>query len=511
MSVVKNPDGNRVETNHSVAIAGGGPTGLRLAGELALAGINVAIIERRENQDLAGLRAGGLYPRTLESLDQRGIVGRFISQGQIFHKAPFAHIALDTSDLPSRHNYFLAIWQTHIERILLGWVTELAVPIYRAREVVGFAQDSTGVDVEMSDGQSLRVEYLVGCDGGRSAIRKLAGIDFAGWDATTSYLIAEIETDTEPEWGIRRSAKGINAIAKLDDGKRARTVLTEKNLHQKLDETSPGQNSEPTLSDVRRALIDVYATDFGLRKADYISRFTDMTRQAVSYRDRRVFLAGDAAHVHSPVGGQGLNLGVQDSVNLGWKLAQVIHGTSPEILLDTYHSERHPVGARVLRTTMALSALERADVRIDALRETMCELFQLAATRDQYLAMKSALDIRYDFGEGHPLLGRRMPDLDVLTATGEQRVFTFLHQAKPVLISFAESAAIDLAPWASRIQRVDAKFEGKWVLPVIGEVPAPTAVLVRPDGYVAWVGEASAPQSGLSEALTQWFGPGATA
>jgi 3-(3-hydroxy-phenyl)propionate hydroxylase len=331
--------------------------------------------------------------------------------------------------------------------------------------------------------------------GGRSLIRKNAGIDFPGWDPSTSYLIAEVETAEEPEWGIRRNKKGINAFAKLEDGKRARVVLTEQHV---------GQGDEPTLRDVREALIAVYETDYGLRSATYISRFTDMARQAACYRDRRVLLAGDAAHVHSPMGGQGLNIGVQDAVNLGWKLAQVVHETSPESLLDTYHAERHPVGARVLRNTMALTAVERSDDRIEALREMISELLQKDEPRKQYVAMMSGLDIHYDFGKGHPLLGRRMPDLDLITAKGPLRVFTLLHDARPVLLNLGEPRGIDATPWASRVKLIDAKYDYAWELPALGVVTAPTAVLIRPDGYVAWVGDRT--QQGLADALTTWFG-----
>ena len=487
-------------TEHAVVIAGGGPTGLMLAGELALAGVDVAIVERRESQDLAGLRAGGLYSRTTEVLDQRGIADRFVSQGQVIRRAPFAGTTLDISDLPSRHNYYLALWQTRIERILADWVGELAVPTYRGQEVTGFSQDDTGVDVELFDGRSLRPKYLVGCDGGRSLVRKKAGIDFPGWDPSTSYLIAEVETAEEPEWGIRHSEKGINAFAKLEDGKRARVVLNEQHV---------GQGDEPSLRDVREALIAVYGTDYGLRSATYISRFTDMARQAACYRERRVLLAGDAAHVHSPVGGQGLNIGVQDAVNLGWKLAQVVHGTSPESLLDTYHAERHPVGARVLRNSMALTAVHRGDDRIEALREMLSELLQMDETRKQYVAMTSGLDIHYDFDKGHPLLGRRMPDLDLVTAKGPLRVFTLLHDARPVLLNLGEPGGIDIRPWASRVKVIDAKYDGAWELPALGAVTAPTAVLIRPDGYVAWVGDLA--QLGLADTLTTWFGPPAAA
>ncbi|XXX72351.1 FAD-dependent monooxygenase [Sorangium sp. So ce134] len=483
-------------TEHAVVIAGGGPTGLMLAGELALARVDVAIVERRESQDLEGLRAGGLYVRTLEVLDQRGIADRFISQGQVFRSAPFARGALDISDIPARHNYYLGLWQYRTERILADWVSELGVPIYRPSEVTGFAQDDTGVDVALSDGRSLRAKYLVGCDGGRSLIRKKAGIDFPGWDPSTGYLIAEVEMAEEPEWGIRRGEKGINAIGKLEDGKRVRMVLSEPPL---------ARGDKPTLRDVREALIAVYGTDYGLRGATYISRFTDMARQAASYRDRRVLLAGDAAHVHSPMGGQGLNIGVQDAVNLGWKLAQVVHGTSPESLLDTYHAERHPVGARVLRNTMALTALDRSDDRIEALRGMMSELMERDAPRQQYVAMMSGLDISYDLGKGHPLLGRRMPDLDVVTTDGPRRVFALLHDARPVFLNLGEPGAFDITPWVDRVRRVDARYAGAWELPVLGAVAAPTAVLIRPDGHVAWVGEGT--DQGLRDALTTWFGP----
>ena len=383
---------------HAVVIAGGGPTGLMLAGELALAGVDVAIVERRASQDLTGSRAGGLHARTIEVLDQRGIADRFLSQGKVAQVAGFAWIPLDISDFPTRHNYGLALWQNHIERVLAGWVGELAVPIYRGREVTGFAQDDTGVDVELSDGQSLRADYLVGCDGGGSLIRKAAGIEFPGWDPTTSNLIAEVEMAEEPEWGLRRDALGIHSLSRLEDGGPVRVLVTEQHV---------GHTSEPTLRDLSEELIAVYGTDFGIHSPTWISRFTDMARQAASYRNGRVLLAGDAAHVHYPAGGQGLNIGVQDAVNLGWKLAQVVKKTSPESLLDTYHTERHPVAAIVLRNTMAQVALLRTDDRTNALRETMSELLGMDEPRKRVAAMMSGLDIHYDLAEGHPLFGRR--------------------------------------------------------------------------------------------------------
>jgi 3-(3-hydroxy-phenyl)propionate hydroxylase len=473
----------------AVVIAGGGPTGLMLAGELALAGIDVAIVERRASQALEGMRAGGLHTRTLEVLDQRGIADRFVSQGQ---KYPVVHVhpfAIDIADLPTRHNYTLSLPQNRSEPILAEWVGELGVPILRKLEVVDFTQDERGVDVELSNGTRLRASYLVGCDGGRSVVRKKAGIEFPGWDASTSWLIAEAEFAGEPEWGFRHDATGSHGIGKAGDGNRARIVLTEREVHA---------NGEATLRDIQEALVAIYGRDFGIRNPTWISRFTDMTRQAAAYRDRRVLLAGDAAHVHPPVGGQGLNLGVQDAANLGWKLAAVVRGTAPESLLDTYHAERHPVGARVLKNTMAQVALRRPDDRSKALSAVVTELLRMDEPRRQWGAEYSGLAIRYDFGEGHPLLGRRMPDLDLVLGADSVRVFELLRDAQPVLLTFGEP--IDVA----EVHSIDAKYDGVWELPVVGRVAAPSAVLVRPDGYVAWVGEGSA--AGLADALAKWFG-----
>jgi 3-(3-hydroxy-phenyl)propionate hydroxylase len=496
-------------TEHAVVIAGAGPTGLMLAGELALAGVDVAIVERRVSQDLPGSRAGGLHSRTLEILDQRGIVDRFLAEGQKAQVTAFAPAHLDISDFPTRHPYGLALWQKHIERILAGWVGELPVTFYRAREVTGFTQDDNGVDIAVSDGQSLRVQYLVGCDGGRSVVRKAAGIEFPGWDATTSSLLAQAEMTEEPETGIRRTPTGTHAIGKVEYEIKDGQVVYAKGgtVGVMLTEPQIGA-SEPTLRDLSEGLIAVYGTDYGIHSPTFISRFTDMTRQAATYRKGRVLLAGDAAHVHSPVGGQGLNIGVQDAVNLGWKLALVVKRISPESLLDTYHAERHPIGARVLRNTMAQVALMRVDDRTEALGDTVSELLSMDEPRKRYAAMMSGLGIHYDLGEGHPLLGRRMPDLEFVTANGPLRVFTLLHRARPVLLNFGEPGGFDITPWADRVQLIDAKYDGPWELPAIGTVAAPTAVLIRPDGYVAWVGDQ--PRAGLVDALTTWFGPPTT-
>jgi 2-polyprenyl-6-methoxyphenol hydroxylase-like FAD-dependent oxidoreductase len=498
-------------TEHAVVIAGGGPTGLMLAGELALAGVDVAVVERRASQELAGSRAGGLHSRTIEVLDQRGIADRFLAEGQVAQVAAFAGTRLDISDFPTRHPYGLGLWQNHIERLLAGWVGELAVPIHRERVVTGFAQDDTGVDVELSDGASLHAEYLVGCDGGRSLVRRAAGIEFPGWDPTTSSLIAEVELAEEPEWGVRRDRLGIHGFGRVEyeirDGE---VVYADRGpVRVTVTEGQVGSTSEPTLRELSDALVAVYGTDYGIHSPTWISRFTDMARQAAAYRDRRVLLAGDAAHVHNPVGGQGLNIGVQDAVNLGWKLAQVVKRTSPDSLLDTYHAERHPVAARVLRNTIAQVSLMRPDDRIKTLGDTISELLTMDEPRKRFAAMMSGLGIHYDLGEGHPLLGRRMPDLDVVTATGPVRVFTLLHDARPVLLSLGEPRDVDITPWANRVRHIDAEYVGAWELPVFGAVTAPAAVLIRPDGYVAWVGDGT--DLGLSEALTTWFGPPAAA
>jgi 3-(3-hydroxy-phenyl)propionate hydroxylase len=483
-------------TEHAVAIAGGGPTGMMLAAELALAKVDVAVVERRRDHVLVGSRAGGFHSRTIEVLDQRGVADRFLAEGQVAQAAMFGTTVLDMSDFPTRHPYALGIWQNQIERIMAAWIAELPVRIYYGCEVTGFAQDDTGVDVELSDGQSLRAQYLVGCDGGRSVIRKAAGIEFPGWDPTRSNLIAEVELTEEPPRGIRHDATGVHGLHRMEDGRTVRVVVTEQQL---------GSTSEPTLRDLSAALINVYGTDFGIHNPTWIARFTDMTRQAESYRAGRVLLAGDAAHVHYPAGGQGLSLGVQDAVNLGWKLAQAVNGTSPEILLDSYQDERHPVAARALQHTMAQTALQRRDERIKALVDVVSELASMDEPRKRLAGIISGLDIHYDLGDGHPLLGRRMPDLALVTADGPLRVFELLHDAKPVLLNLGERRGYDITPWSDRVQLIDAEYVGLWELPVLGAVTAPTAVLIRPDGYVAWVGDRT--HLGLPEALTTWFGP----
>jgi 3-(3-hydroxy-phenyl)propionate hydroxylase len=481
------------EEMHDVVVVGSGPTGMMLAGELRLAGADVVILERRESQELAGARGGGIHSRTIELLDQRGLAGRFLAEGKTMQAATFGGTALDLSALPTRHPYTLALFQNHIERLLLRWVGELGVPIRRGTEVTGVAQSDAGVDVQLAAGGPLRARYVVGADGGRSAVRRAAGIGFVGPDATRSSLIAEVEVTGELPKAGKVDRRGVHGLHAMGDGT-VRVVVTEAGL---------GPATEPTLDELRRGLVEVFGTDFGVHSPRWLSRFTDATRQAVSYREGRVLLAGDAAHVHSPTGGLGIGLGVQDAVNLGWKLGQVVRGVSGEELLDTYHAERHPAGARALKYTMAQSLFQKADPRQEALRDLLDEVLRVDGAGTPVAALITGLDVAYDVGAGHPLLGRRMPDLSMVTPDGPVRVFELLHPARPVLLEFG-GPELDAAAWTSRVRHVRANYDGAWELPVLGTVTAPTAVLVRPDGYVAWVGENST--VGLTKALATWCG-----
>lgn len=476
-------------SEHEVIIIGGGPTGLMLAAELALAGVDVAIVERKPTQERVGGRAGGLHARTLEVLDQRGIVNRFLALGKTHPKVSF-HAALDISDFPTRHNYLLALPQERSERLLAAWVEEFKVPVYRDREMLSFTCDEHGVDITTARG-AMRAGWLVGCDGGRSRVRKLAGIGFPGWDASTSWIIAEVKMTGKPVLGFHEDASGRHAMSMMEDGETVGVVLAGRDPHAK---------GEPSLEELASGLQDIYGTDFGVHSPTWLSRFNDATRQADTYRKARVLLAGDAAHIHPPLGGQGLNLGVQDAVNLGWKLAQVVKGVSPDILLDTYQAERHPAAARVLRNTIAQGVLRRTDERIAVLGEFVAEMLAMDEPRKRFGGMISGLDIRYDLGQGHPLLGRRMPDLDIETAAGPTRVYALLHDARPVLLNFGAPVRIG----SDRVKQIDASSEGVCELPVAGEVPLPAAILIRPDGHVAWTGDAG--DASLPEAIERWFG-----
>jgi 3-(3-hydroxy-phenyl)propionate hydroxylase len=477
--------------DHDVIIVGAGPTGLMLAAELALAGVDAAIVERKPAQARVGGRAGGLHARTLELLDQRGIVDRFLAAGKTHPRVSF-HAALDISDFPTRHNYLLALAQEQTERLLAAWAGELNVRIYRDREVDAVACDDHGVDVATTEGTKMRARWLVGCDGGRSRIRKLAGIGFPGWDASSSWIIAEVRMTEKPVPGFREDASGRHAMSVMEDGVTVGVVLAGRD---------PQASGEPTLEELAAGLKAVYGTDFGGHSPTWLSRFDDAVRQADRYRKDRILLAGDAAHIHPPLGGQGLNLGVQDAVNLGWKLAQVVHGISPDTLLDTYEAERHPAAARVLRNTIAQGALRRPDDRTPVLAEFVAEMLAMDEPRRRFGAMIAGLDICYDPGAGHPLAGRRMPDLDIVTADGPARVYPLLHDARPVLLDFAGAYG---AVAGTRVKYVRAAFDGVCSLPVVGTVPLPAAVLVRPDGHVAWAGDGGA--DGLRAALAAWVG-----
>jgi 3-(3-hydroxy-phenyl)propionate hydroxylase len=478
-----------------VVVVGAGPTGLMLAGELALAGVDVQTVERRSTSELLGMRARGFHSRTIEILDQRGIADRFLAAGRTVPVASFANASVDISHLPTRHPYTLGIVQSQVERLLTHWVEERGVPIHRGREVVGFVQDSSGVELHLADGAPMRARYLVAADGGRSTIRKTAGIAFPGWEATRTTLIAEVEVTEETPTGMRVDETGIHGLNPIGDGRTTQVLVTEQHL---------GPAFEPTLDDLSSALLAVYDTDFGVHNPRSISRFSDATRQAAAYRAGRVLLAGDAAHIHAPTGGQGIGLGVEDAVNLGWKLAQVVKGTAPDSLLDTYQAERHPAAARVLKYTMAMSATQRADGRVSALADLLSDLLSIDAAGIKLAALHLGLDVRYETDAGHPLVGRRMPDLDLTSAAGPLRVFTLLHEGRAVLLNLGEPEGLALGSWGDRVRMVDASYDGVWELPVVGTIDAPSAVLIRPDGHVAWVGDGT--EAGLEDALTRWFG-----
>lgn len=498
------------DIEHAVIVVGGGPTGMMLAAELKLAGVDVAIVERRSSRDLVGSRAGGLHARTLEIFDQRGIAERFLAEGQKAQTAGFAGVHFDLSAFPTRYPHGLGLWQMHTERILGEWIDELGVTTYFDADMTELGQNDTCVDAMLSDGRSVRARYLVGCDGGRSFVRKAAGIEFPGSDPTVSNIIAQVEMTGDPPLGVHRTAMGLHSFGRLQyeivDGK---IVYADEGPYGVMvTERQVGATSEPTLDELRDALIAVCGTDYGARSPTVISRFTDAARQAKTYRADRILVAGDAAHIHPPDGGQGMQLGIQDAVNLGWKLAQVVKGITPPELLETYHAERHPIAACVLRMTMASVALRKDDDRTTALRDIVANLLAMEEPRLKFAGMLSGLGIHYDLGPGHPLLGRRMPDLDVATDKGQTRVYSLMHQARPILLNFS-SNSFATGGWPDRVDLFEATYDGDWDLPVIGRVAAPPSVLIRPDGYVAWVGGGD--DAGLAEALTTWFGRPRTA
>ncbi|MFE9840266.1 FAD-dependent monooxygenase [Streptomyces goshikiensis] len=500
-----------------VIIAGSGPTGLMLACELRLAGLDVLVLERLAERG-GESRAGGLHARSVELLDQRGIADRFLAAGRTGPHAHFSFIPLGIGDLPTRHPYALAIHQSRVEHLLEERAGELGVRLRRSAEVTGLRQDETGVEVEIAGSggtEWLRAGYLVGCDGGRSAVRKLAGIGYPGTPATVTALLGDVKL-TDPPPGIVFGTEGRREHGSfmIFDSDRPGThrVIT-----MEFDKVT-SRDAPVTLETLREACLRIAGTDFGMHSPHWLSSFSDAARQADRYREGRVLLAGDAAHIHFPSSGQGMNLGLQDAVNLGWKLAAVARGQAPGELLDSYHAERHPAAQRMLVSTRAQTALWRPDAHTDALREVFGALVGLEDANRYLGGACTQLDVHYPVGEGHPALGRRMPDLDITSPRGRTRVFELLHTARPVLLDFTGRPGLRAAldGWTDRVDLVEAEHRGEhWTYPVIGDVPAPTAVLIRPDGHVVWAEDedpAAPPatdtaDAALRSALTRWFGP----
>ncbi|MFJ7074281.1 rifampin monooxygenase [Streptomyces sp. NPDC098781] len=471
-----------------VVIAGGGPTGLMLACELRLHDVQVVVLEKL-TEPTGQSRGQGLHARSVEVMDQRGLLDRFLAVSDKFQVGGlFGGIAKPWPDrLDTAHPYGVATPQPVTERLLEERAGELGVDIRRGREVVGLSQDGDGVTVELADGTRLRSLYLVGCDGGRSQVRKRLGVGFPGEAATVETLLGEMELTEDPDRiaavvaEVRRSQLRFGASA-TEDG-RYRVVVPAAGVAE-------DRAGEPTLEEFKERLRAVAGTDFGARSPRWLSRFGDATRQAERYRVGRVLLAGDAAHIHPPTGGQGLNLGVQDAFNLGWKLAAAVRGWAPEGLLDTYHAERHPVGAAVLANTRAQITLLGTDPGATALRDLFTKLMDFAEVNRYVTGMITAVDVRYDLGEGHALLGRRMRDLSLK----QGRLYELMHTGRGLLLD--RTGQLSVRDWADRVDHVVDAAE---------ELDVP-AVLLRPDGHVAWVGE---DQRGLDEALGRWFGAAA--
>ena len=471
-----------------VIVAGGGPTGLMLAGELRLHGVHVLVLER-EVEPTRVVRALGLHARSIEVMDQRGLLERFLALGQQYPVGGFfAGIAKPAPDrLDTAHPYVLGIPQTTTERLLTEHATELGVEIRRGCELVGLSQDDHGVSVELADGARMRTRYLVGCDGGRSTVRKLLGIGFPGEPSRVETLLGEVEVAVPQETldavvtEVRKTQKRFGVMP-LADGL-YRVVVPADGVAE--DRTAP-----PTLEEVKGQLRVVAGTDFGVHSPRWLSRFGDATRLAECYRVGRVLLAGDAAHIHPPTGGQGLNLGIQDAFNLGWKLAAAVDGWAPEGLLDSYHTERRPVAADVLDNTRAQMELLSLEPAAQAVRRLVSELMDFHEV-NRYLVEKiTAIGVRYDFGEGHELLGRRMRDVGLKRG----RLYGLMHGGRGLLLD--QTGRLSLAGWADRIDHIVD------VVDDAAELDLPAALL-RPDGHVAWVGE---DQQDLLRALPRWFG-----
>ncbi|MCO5968903.1 rifampin monooxygenase [Actinoallomurus soli] len=468
-----------------VIVVGGGPTGLMLAAELRLHGVHVVVLER-DAEPTKIARSLGLHVRSIEVMDQRGLLERFLAHGKQYQLGGyFAGISKPwPGRLDSAHAYILGIPQPITDRLLDEHATEVGAEIRRGCEVVGLSQDTDGVTAELADGTRLRSRYLVGCDGGRSTVRKLLGVGFPGEPTRAEWLLGEMEVTEDPATVAAvvaqvRETHHRFGLGPTGDGV-YRVVVPAEGVAE--DRTVP-----PTLEEVRQRLRVFAGTDFGVHSPRWLSRFGDATRLAERYRVGRVLLAGDAAHVHSPLGGQGLNLGVQDAFNLGWKLAAEVGGWAPEGLLDSYHTERHPVAADVLDNIRAQSELLSLEPGPQAVRRLLAELMDFEEVNRYLIGKITAIDIRYDFGEGHELLGRRMRDVGLKRG----RLYELMRGGRGLLLD--QTGRLSAAGWADRVDHV---------VDVSEELDAP-AVLLRPDGHVAWVGE---DQADLLGPMERWFG-----
>ncbi|MEV0604410.1 FAD-dependent monooxygenase [Streptomyces sp. NPDC050315] len=485
----------------AVIVVGAGPAGLMLAGELRLAGVDVIVLERLPERT-GESRGLGFTARTMEIFDQRGLLPRFgdIETSNVGH---FGGLPVDFGVLEGAHQAAKTIPQSQTEAVLEAWVGELGTDLRRGHELVSFLDkgDAVEVTVRTPDGstQTLRTGYLVGCDGGRSTVRKAAGFDFPGTASTLEMFLADVKgLDLDPRMIGETFDGGMVMVGPLPGGI-TRLILCERG-------TPPQRRtSAPSYEEIVAGWKRVTGQDISHGEPVWVSSFGDATRQVTEYRRGRVVLAGDAAHIHLPAGGQGMNTSIQDAVNLGWKLAAVVQGRAPETLLDTYHEERHAVGRRLLMNTRAQGLLFLSGAEIQPLRDVLNELIGYEDVSRHLAAMVSGLEIRYETGGGsHPLLGRRMPDLELTRPDGRTTGSTaLLHSGRGVLLDLADNAVLRgrAAGWSDRVDIITAT-----AAPAEGsELAGTTAVLVRPDGYVAWA--APGTHDDLPMSLERWFGP----